>query len=37
MTNALRLELAPKNIRVSAPYVACMDTGMLDGFGPAKA
>jgi short-subunit dehydrogenase len=37
MTNALRLEIAPKNIRVSALYVACMDTGMLNGFGPARA
>jgi len=29
MTNVLRLELAPKNIRVSALYVAYMDTDML--------
>jgi len=32
MTNALRLELAPKNIRVSALHVAYMDTGILNGF-----
>ena len=32
MTNALRLELAPKNIRVSALYVAYMDTDMTKGF-----
>ena len=36
MTNALRLELAPKNIRVSALYVAYMDTDMLGGFGVSK-
>jgi len=32
MTNALRLELAPNNIRVSALYVAYMDTDMVKGF-----
>jgi NAD(P)-dependent dehydrogenase (short-subunit alcohol dehydrogenase family) len=32
MTNALRLELAPHNIRVSALYVAYMDTDMTKGF-----
>src|SRR5262249_61235345 len=36
MTNALRLELAPKNIRVSALYVAYMDTDMLGGFDVSK-
>ena len=29
MTNALRLELAPKNIRVGALHVARMDTDMV--------
>jgi len=28
MTNALRLELAPRNVRVSAPHVGYMDTDM---------
>jgi short-subunit dehydrogenase len=36
MTNTLRLELAPKNIRVSALYVACVDTGMTKGFDVPK-
>jgi NAD(P)-dependent dehydrogenase (short-subunit alcohol dehydrogenase family) len=36
MTNALRLELAPKNIRATALYVAYMDTGMLKGFDVPK-
>jgi NAD(P)-dependent dehydrogenase (short-subunit alcohol dehydrogenase family) len=36
MTNALRLELAPKDIRVSALYVAYMDTDMLGGFDVSK-
>jgi len=36
MTNVLRLELAPKNIRVSALYVAYMDTDMLGGFDVSK-
>ena len=36
MTNALHLELAPKNIRVSALYVAYIDTGMLKGFDVPK-
>src|SRR5262249_60646933 len=36
MTNALRLELAPKNVRVSALCVAYMDTDMLGGFDVSK-
>ena len=34
MTNALRLELAPKNIRVGALHVARMDTDMVKADSP---
>ena len=34
MTNALRLELTPKNIRVGALHVARMDTDMVKADSP---
>jgi NAD(P)-dependent dehydrogenase (short-subunit alcohol dehydrogenase family) len=36
LTNALRLELAPRNIRVSALHVGYMDTDMVRDLSVAK-
>ncbi len=36
MTNALRLELAPRDVRVSGLYVGYMDTDMTEGFDVEK-